>query len=113
MTYNQKLLQMWNVDDEDMVNYISGTLIPAITDQLKDTDDFLSKTEKIYAHPNEKSSDTLEFKDGRIRPWSFKGLFISREIVAAHSGTISVESEIGKGSTFTVSLPIEKIKEEK
>lgn len=35
------------------------------------------------------------------------GLFISRQIVLAHNGTIRVESEPGKGSTFIVDLPIE------
>lgn len=34
------------------------------------------------------------------------GLFISRSIVERHSGTITVTSEDGKGSTFTVTLPI-------
>lgn len=36
------------------------------------------------------------------------GLFISKQIVAAHKGKIWVESEIGKGSTFIVELPKEE-----
>jgi len=34
------------------------------------------------------------------------GLYITRQIVEAHHGTIRVESELGKGSTFTVEFPI-------
>jgi two-component system CheB/CheR fusion protein len=33
------------------------------------------------------------------------GLFVAREIVAAHGGSITVTSQIGSGSTFTVRLP--------
>jgi signal transduction histidine kinase len=34
------------------------------------------------------------------------GLYISREIVHAHGGSIDVESELGRGSVFTVRLPL-------
>jgi signal transduction histidine kinase len=33
------------------------------------------------------------------------GLVLAREIVEAHRGTITVETEVGQGSTFTVTLP--------
>jgi signal transduction histidine kinase len=33
------------------------------------------------------------------------GLYITRQIIEAHKGSISVESEVGKGSTFTFSIP--------
>ena len=34
------------------------------------------------------------------------GLYISRQIVEAHGGEIWAESEVGKGSTFFVRLPL-------
>ena len=37
------------------------------------------------------------------------GLYIAREIVEAHGGTIRVQSAPGSGSTFTVELPREQL----
>ncbi len=34
------------------------------------------------------------------------GLFITRELTLAHGGTISVDSKLGEGTTFTVRLPL-------
>lgn len=36
------------------------------------------------------------------------GLYISRKIIHAHEGDITVQSEPGKGSTFIISLPVQK-----
>jgi signal transduction histidine kinase len=56
-------------------------------------------------------------KDSLFRPFQSTkkkglgiGMFQSRMIVEAHGGSILVESETGKGSTFRVSLPVKDVK---
>jgi two-component system NtrC family sensor kinase len=34
------------------------------------------------------------------------GLFVGREIITRHGGTITVHSEVGKGTTFVIELPV-------
>jgi signal transduction histidine kinase len=41
------------------------------------------------------------------RSGSGLGLHLSRQIVEAHQGQINVQSEVGKGSVFTVRLPVQ------
>ncbi len=47
----------------------------------------------------------------RVSTWSGEdgmglGLWITRQIVEAHGGGVMAESKFGKGSTFTIRLPL-------
>ncbi|HEY6960420.1 MAG TPA: ATP-binding protein [Gaiellaceae bacterium] len=44
---------------------------------------------------------------GSSKPGTGLGLYIARSITEAHGGTLTVSSARGRGSTFTVTLPIE------
>ncbi len=46
--------------------------------------------------------------DQQIEKGSGVGLALTRRIIEAHNGTITVESELGKGSTFELLLPANK-----
>lgn len=51
-------------------------------------------------------NDFYTGKDGqKIEKSSGLGLAISRRIIEAHNGSVSVESELGKGATFIIRLP--------
>ena len=63
----------------------------------------------------EKERNTKEYLGGFIRSLSVAdqpgvgiGLFLAREIIQAQKGYIKVTSERGKGSIFSVFLPISK-----
>jgi signal transduction histidine kinase/ligand-binding sensor domain-containing protein/DNA-binding response OmpR family regulator len=58
--------------------------------------------EKIFEHFFQHTTPTAILNQG-----SGIGLAITNEFVKMHGGTISVESEVGRGSVFTIRLPFE------
>lgn len=51
------------------------------------------------------------FRQGKHRrSGSGLGLYLSRQIVEAHKGSISLTSELGKGSTFVMRLPMHRVR---
>ncbi len=59
--------------------------------------------ERFYAVRNDARADVLHDAPSR---GTGLGLYICRQIVEAHGGTIAVKSSLGKGSRFTVRLPL-------
>lgn len=86
-----------------------GTITIGVDDMPQEEKISVSDTgEGIYPEERDKIFDEF-YRIGdelRGRPkGSGLGLSISKKIVEAHGGSISVESEIGKGSTFSFTLP--------
>ena len=59
--------------------------------------------EKIFESYKQSRSDTSKVYEG-----TGLGLSIVKQLVEAQGGEVTVESELGKGSTFTVTLPFKK-----
>jgi signal transduction histidine kinase len=87
-------------EEGDLVIQVRDTGIGIPEDKCRDLFDrsFMVR-DSLHHH----SSSTLEFKSAGLG----LGLAIVRGILEAHSGTITVESKVSRGTTFTMRLPLE------
>ncbi len=85
-------------------------LSSAVRVEVKDSGIGIGKEELKFVFERFKRTHTA--KERKIKGTGL-GLTIVKEIVNAHKGKVTVESEVGKGSTFIVTLPIGKKKRKK
>ncbi|MGH7961074.1 MAG: ATP-binding protein, partial [Candidatus Binatia bacterium] len=82
-----------------IINGNGGSEIPAV--RLIVTDTGRGMSAEVLQHLFEPFFTTRALQGG-----TGLGLAVIKSLVAEHSGTISVESEVGVGSRFTVDLPV-------
>lgn len=90
------------------ISYGKGRPVQVSVDATGDTGRIMVRDEGIGIAADQKTRIFERFE--RAVPSSNYsglglGLWIARQIVDAHGGTIDVDSELGRGSTFTVTLP--------
>jgi PAS domain S-box-containing protein len=66
VNFNRKFTEMWRIPDSIMESRDDKRALAWVLDQLKDPERFIKKVKELYAEPESKSYDWLEFKDGRI-----------------------------------------------
>ncbi len=80
---NVRFAEMWRIPPEIMACGIESLRLSYIKADLKDPEAFVAKIQELYADPDAKSDDVLEFKDGRVferhsEPQRLKGKCVGR-----------------------------------
>ena len=66
LTYNHVFLLMWRMPDDVLASKDDDRALQWAASQLSDPQHFIDKVRHLYAHPQEESFDTLQFKNGRV-----------------------------------------------
>ena len=65
-SYNKHFCELWQIPEQLIQSGDHQQLFNWMLSQLEDSQEFLAKEEKLYAHPTETSYNEFTFKDGRI-----------------------------------------------
>ena len=64
--FNRKFTEMWGIPQSVQDSRDDNEALAWVLDKLKDPERFIKKVRELYAQPDSKSYDWVEFKDGRI-----------------------------------------------
>jgi signal transduction histidine kinase len=104
---------VWNLLDNAVKYSPDHTRISVSVSQADGNVEISVRDEGVGIPPAEREAIFRKFvrgtsSDGRGTKGTGIGLAMVKHIVAAHRGEIRVESEVGRGSAFTISLPVEE-----
>jgi PAS domain S-box-containing protein len=66
VTFNAKFAELWQIPKPLLASRDDDQVISHMSSQLRAPEAFHMKTAELFAHPNGKSDDRIEFKDGRV-----------------------------------------------
>ena len=66
LRYNKKFTEMWKIPAEIVASGSDEATLNFVLGQLRQPEQFLTKVQALYQHPEEKSFEVLHFRDGRV-----------------------------------------------
>jgi diguanylate cyclase (GGDEF)-like protein/PAS domain S-box-containing protein len=63
--YNRRFAKMWGLSDELLERRDDEAALARAVEQVADPEAFLGRVRELYAHPEERSVDTVRLRDGR------------------------------------------------
>ncbi|MEP6777020.1 MAG: ATP-binding protein [Chthoniobacterales bacterium] len=107
--FNEQFLKMWRVPREVMLSGDRRSVLERVAKDLKHPEEFIKKTEDIYASAPNESVDLVEFHDGRVferasriqciencvvgRVWSYRDITHQIRAEAEREGLLVSEKE--------------------
>jgi two-component system sensor histidine kinase/response regulator len=79
--FNKQFAKMWNLPDSILDSKDDNEALSFVLDQLESPQDFLAKVKELYAKPEAESTDTLQFKDGRILERCSRPHFVNNNVI--------------------------------